>query len=266
MTDTEMINAEKPVLLPTLYRGDSLPRQVLGVDARHRGRTFADHYVTAGLLAKAADGARSRDLKRPLAQLVAIHVGYRPANEQETYAADHSPLISFSTEVTAAWHFLDRTERKTFARCRLDDATHFMWKLSNVRAQPISPGRFRFVYRASTKNVDRFLTERVGELLKGDLSKIPQAVATQIVHGHVQADTREHVAELIDVVTFLNAVDAARDAIAPEVLSQAREFGSRWAEWLVYPMDCDEGLQGFSSRFSLNESLDFHHFAREQRP
>lgn len=258
MTDTA-----EPMLLPTLYRGDSLPQPVLTVNAKHRGRTFAEYYVTEGLLAKAADGGRSNDLRRPLEQLVAIHVGYRTTNDSESYAAYHSPLISFSAEESAAWHFLDRTAKRTFSPCQLDNATHFMWKLSSVQARLISPGHFRFEFSASTKNVDRFREELVGAVYDGDLSKLPQALATQIVHGYVQRDPGTHVADLVDVETFVGKLNSTRHDINPEVLSRAREFGSRWKEWLLYPMDVEPGLQGFSSRFSLKDNLDLHLFARD---
>lgn len=218
-------NAERP--LPTLFRGDSLPPPVL--NANSRGRTFADHYATDGLLAKAADGGRSQDLNRSPEQLVAVHVGYRTNNQSESYAAYHSPLISFSSEESAAWHFLDRTAKKSFTDCRIDDATHFMWKLSGVRARPLSPGRFRFEFRASTANVDRFREEFVGAVHGGELSTLHRALVTQIVHGHMQGDTRTNVADIINVSTFLGTLDAARHEIDPEVLSRARDFGSEAA-------------------------------------
>lgn len=259
-------HAVEPRLLPTLYRGDSLPKPVLTADAKHRGRTFAEYYVTEGLLAKAADGGRSSDLNRPLEQLVAVHVGYRTTNDRETYAAYHSPLISFSTEPTAAWHFLDRTEKNSFEPCRFDEATHFMWKLTSARARLVSPGRYRLEYRASTKNVDRFREELVGAVHAGNLTALPRALATQIVHGYVQADSRMHIADLVDVPAFLQTVDASQHRIDEELLERARTFGNKWAEWLLYPMDVEEGLIGYSSRFFLNDCLDFYLFAREAKP
>lgn len=259
-------HAVEPMLLPTLYRGDSLPKPVLAKDARHRGRTFAEYYVTEGLLAKSADGGRSSDLNRPLEQLVAVHVGHRNTNPRETYAADHSPLISFSTEATAAWYFLDRTEKKSFKPCRFDEATHFMWKLTNASVQLVCPGRYRLEYRASTKNVDRFRDELVWATHAQDPTVLPRALATQIVHDHIKADNRTHIAELIDVRAFLQTIDASRHGIEEELLDRARNFGNKWAEWLLYPMDVEEGLMGYSSRFFLNECLDFHLFAREVGP
>ena len=54
-----------------LYRRDSFPPKVVATKREHRGRTFAEHYITEGLLAKSADGGRSQHLSRALPILVA---------------------------------------------------------------------------------------------------------------------------------------------------------------------------------------------------
>ncbi|NVJ25848.1 hypothetical protein HUW62_31960 [Myxococcus sp. AM011] len=260
-------NPEEVVSLPTLYRGDSLPSRVTqDANATHRGRTFAEHYVTEGLLSKSTDQGLLADLNRPLEQLVAVHVGYRKNIKGEEYAAYHSPLISFSTDAIAAWHFLDRTAKKSFEECPVGKATHFMWKLTDVRARKVSPGRYRFEYRKSTKNVDKFREQFVNAVNAGDLSQLNQALATQIVHEHIQKDTGLHVAHLIDVNTFLTTIDPAKHNVDEELLARARKFGAKWSEWLLYPMEVEASLGGYSGRFSLNEALDLHLFAREVRP
>lgn len=249
--------------LPVLYRGDSLPPSVAATTRDHRGRTFAEHYVTEGLLAKSADKGLSRHLNRPLPVLVATHVGYRLTNDDEKYAAYHSPLISFSTDPVSAWHFLDRTSKKKFAPCELENATHFMWKLIDARVQQIGPGHYRLRYVASTKNVDRFRQKLVAAVQQGDLTKLNRALAAQIVHGHVEQNQATRMADVIDAAEYLGSLDAT-ERVDVDLLQRARTFAARWSEWLVYPMDVIPGLHGYSARFSLNEHLDLHLFAREK--
>lgn len=254
--------ASSLVDLPNLYRGDSLPPAVVASTREHRGRTFAEHYITEGLLAKSADGGLSRHLNRPLPALVATHIGYRLTNEDEKYAAYHSPLISFSTEPASAWHFLDRTSKKEFAPCELDEATHFMWQLEGARVEQIGAGHYRLTYFASTTNVDRFRHKLVTAVQRGDLAKLKQALEAQIVHGHVQQDQEMHTADVIDAVRYLDALDATAGLDA-ELVLRARKFAARWSEWLIYPRDVIANLRGYSARFSLNKHLDLHLFARE---
>ncbi len=117
---------------------------------------FAEHYIADGLIAKHADGGRSAEiLNRPLAYLVSAHTGY-DRNTDEEWLSRHSPFISFSTDVEAAWHFMDRTERRDLVPCELWEASHFMWRLEGIEAEYVSQGRYRFTYRANPKNVERF--------------------------------------------------------------------------------------------------------------
>jgi hypothetical protein len=254
--------ASSLVELPVLYRGDSLPPAVVASTREHRGRTFAEHYITEGLLAKSADGGRSQHLNRALPVLVATHIGYRLADADEKYAAYHSPLMSFSKDPTSAWHFLDRTSKKIFASSAFDDATHFMWKLAGAPVQAIGPGHYRLSYHASTKNVDRFRYELVKGVQQGQLRKLNKALAAQIVHDHVQQDQATHSADIIDAMSYLDTLDSSA-GVDEELLKRARTFAARWSEWLVYPMDVIPDLRGYSSQFSLNEYLDLHVFARE---
>jgi hypothetical protein len=235
---------------------------VVASTREHRGRTFAEHYITEGLLAKSVDGGRSQHLNRALPVLVATHIGYRLADADEKYAAYHSPLISFSKDPTSAWHFLDRTSKKTFIPCAFDDATHFMWRLAGARVQAIGPGHYRLSYRASTRNVDRFRQQLVEVVQQGDLRKLNHALVAQIVHGHVQQDQATHSADIVDAVPYLGTLDSTA-GIDEELLKRARTFAARWSEWLVYPMDVIPDLRGYSARFSLSEYLDLHVFARE---
>jgi hypothetical protein len=38
------------------------------------------------------------------------------------------------------------------------------------------------------------------------------------------------------------------------------------AEWLLYPMDAEDGLIGYFSRFFLNDFPGFNLFARKAKP
>ena len=78
-------------------------------------------------MAKFADGGRSALLwGRDLLDLVLVHVGY-DVGQPEQELADHSPMISFSADRGAAFHFTDRTQKKALRLCKLDEATHFIW-------------------------------------------------------------------------------------------------------------------------------------------
>src|SRR4051812_16112083 len=95
-----------------LYRGDSLPSNVLSATRKVRGKTFADHFCGSGLLAKFASGGRSRLLAgKDLRQLVEEHIGYADKSAAELLAL-HSPMLSFSTSSDLAFAFCERSENK----------------------------------------------------------------------------------------------------------------------------------------------------------
>ncbi len=250
------------VAIPDLFRGDSLPSVVLAANAASRGRTFAEHYSTDGLMAKFGDGGRGAWLKWPLQLQVATHVGYRQSEDGEVAFAYRSPFISFSDDRKAAWHFLDRTGEKTFTDCALADATHFMWRMAGLTAVEIGVGHFAIEFRASTANVDHFLQAGVAEFLVGDYSNLKDTLSQSFTHLHVQADDSLHTAQLIHVPRYLAAV--TESSIPDDLLARARGFGAKWSEWLVLPTDVEAGL-GRSSRLPLNAHLDLCVFAREAR-
>jgi hypothetical protein len=241
----------------TLFRGDSVPKTVRD----QKGRTFPDFYKTEGLMARSCQSNYPADLFKPLAFLVAAHIGYEAGGEIEARINAYSPFLSFAKERDHAWHFLDRTGKKEFEKCPLEQATHFLWRLDlDLDALPeVEPGCYEFVYRASTRNVDRFRDEKIKQVNAGDESAIISAVVMQLVHGHVAADMSDHRARVIDPVRYLAS---APPSVVPAALrDRAIELARKWSECLIYPMDAP-GPTGFSARFTLNDCLDFDSFYR----
>lgn len=255
-----------PVQLPDLFRGDTCVPP--GPKAADRGKTFADHFLTEGLMAKFADGGDPRWEQLPLPYLVAAHVGYLKCMEGEKPSVEErisfrSPMLSFSETLEEAWYFTDRTEKKKFVVVPFAEATHFAWKLSGIKAQQVSAGLFRFTYTYSTKNVEVFRLQLEAELQQGNLDNFHRAVATGIVHENVRQDKDEHIADLIDVHAYLKANEA--DVKDKELLARALERAGRSREWLLYPRDPMKDGRGFSSRFGPNDHLSAPVFARVAR-
>lgn len=251
-------------LIPDLYRGDSLPGIFRDIrDPHHKGRTFADHFITEGVVAKFVDGGRPAMLDSTLRYLVAAHIGYAPESPEQAIAR-HSPLISFSSDVESALRFMDRTGRKVFQPCELWEASHFVWKLSGVRADEVEPGRYRLRYRASTLNVDQFRQRQLAEVQAGSTEGLMGALATQIVHEHLNNDQSDHVAELIEPAVFLR--DGVDTTIEPGLRERAIDRARQSCEWLVFPCDPMPGGQGLDARLLLNELLSVHLWAKVATP
>jgi hypothetical protein len=240
------------VNLPTIYRGDSVPTMT-GVQKIHRGRTFADLFITEGLIAKAADGGLSHHLNKPLEELVLVHVGYGNIQEQQ-YKAYHSPLISFTSMEDEAFSYMNR-RKKDLIECDLSDATHFIWRLSGVKADEIGPGLFRFMY---IKNVEHLKTELRPDMPDHDLFK---AISQHIVHDLLKEKPTDHVAIIVDSVTFLDNLPAS-GVHDLDLLHRAKERAAKSYEWLVYTNDPMPDGRGFQNRFQLNEHLYLHEFFR----
>lgn len=249
--------------IPDLFRGDSC--LALGANAADRGKTFADHFLTNGLMAKFADWGDLGWEHLPLPYLVAAHVGYLKSKPKEKPTLEErisfrSPMLSFSQSLEEAWYFVDRTEKKKFEVVGFTDATHFVWKLSGITASEVSTGRWRFSYRYSTENVEAFRRQLEADLLAGKYDKFARTVATGIVHDHLQRDREDHQAELIEVVPFL---EANRASMENQLLwEQATERARRSREWLLYPRDPMEDGRGFSAQFGPNRFLSVPVFAR----
>jgi hypothetical protein len=254
----------KLVEIPTLFRGGSLSRSMREVtDPARRGRMFADHYITDGLMAKFAQRGRPSDvLRNPLSYLVEAHCGYEKGTTSEKISK-HSPFVSFSMVEDAAWHFADRTNKRKLVPCELSDATHFMWKLEGVKAEHVSEGRFRFVYRSDPKNVEVFAARQVAEALGNIEEGLIRAVVNQVVHEHLRSDPTEHVAEIFDVVTYLTAT--TEHGRSTRLWARAIDRAKWWHEWLVFPCDPMPDGHGYDARFFLNEFLHVHLWARDGR-
>ena len=248
------------VELPELFRGDTCTQR--GANAADKGRTFADHFLTNGLMAKFADGGNLAWFNLPLPYLVVAHIGYAK-NTREEKISYRSPLLSFTRSLEEAWGFADRSGRKRFDIVPFADATHFAWKLSGIRARELSAGRFQFTYRASTHNVAGFRQQLEAELQGGHLGNFERTIATGLVHQHLDADDEEHVAELIDATAFLKANEHIVEDKA--LLRRALDFAERSSEWLLFPKDPMEDGRGFSAQFPPNKHLSVPVFARDVR-
>lgn len=255
-----MTTVETPVELPDLYRGDTCAQR--GANAADKGRTFADHFLTNGLMSKFAGGGNLRWFDLPLPYLVAAHVGYGKESPEEKISY-RSPLLSFARTLDDAWGFADRSGRKKFDVVPLWDATHFVWKLSGIRAQQISTGHFRFTYAASTKRVEVFRQQLEAQLAAGRLDNFEKTIAVSIVHGHLDADKDQHTADLVDAAAYLTA--NANEVEDKGLLQRALANATRDAEWLLYPRDPMEDGRGFSAQFPPNEYLSVPLFARNVR-
>ncbi len=147
---------------PVLFRGDSLAQRGLSETGQGRGRTFIEHALANGLMARFADLGRSYDLEgRDDIDLVLAHVGADP-DQPEAQLADHSPMISFSTASETAFVYANQEDRH-LERCQPDDATHFVWRFEpGLEAVPsprgnILPGVHAFRYKKDHVNVRSYL-------------------------------------------------------------------------------------------------------------
>jgi hypothetical protein len=77
---------------------------------------------------------------------------------------------------------------------------------------------------------------------------------------NMDADSRDHCAELIDVVTYVQSHDTSGHdrRLVANTLERAR----RSREWLLYPTDPMEDGPGLSSRFAMNRHLRAYKYYR----
>ena len=241
-----------------LYRGDSLPRQVYVASGRDRGRTFADHFCGNGLMAKFGDRGMSTLLQgKDLLDIVLNHVGYDVSHHEEALA-DHSPLISFSKDPETAFNFSERTGKKDLEECFLEEATHFMWELEIELPSPSELGRYKFTYKADPVNCRMLIQEQLQrgllrEAVRGDTETIAKAIMNAAAMHTADSDERDHYAELIDVVTYVQTQDTSRRE--KRLVDNTLQRSSRDLEWLLYPKDPMLNGHGFSARFSMNRHL-----------
>lgn len=245
---------------PILYRGDSVPTSIRShTDPLHRGRTFAEFYLSEGLMAKSADGALGKHLERDTDYLIHTHVGYKQGTHdepsEEEWISKHSPFISFSSEKSSAMYFADRTKKKKLGSCAFEDADYFLWTLEGIPGVKIKEGLYGLAFKTSTCNVKKFLNDRVNAANSGSMEAALSILPILIVHGHIDSDSSWHQALLIDVVTYLES-NPSGGSVTKELKDRAVQRAKKWSEWLLYPMDPMPDGKGFSARFPPNQHLD----------
>ena len=257
-------DARKP---PMLYRGDSIPPRIYGLaDEKHRGRTFADHFATNGLMAKFCEGGLLSWFQEPLPYLVAAHVGYAKESREDGISR-HSPFLSFSTREQDAFRYMDRRERSDLEACSFADATYFVWRLeSETVANEVQPGVYALTFLAGLNNVRSFVEESVAALkLNGsdDEFVFGSTIGQALVQSKIAADTTVHHAWLIDVASFLRANACFFRGRFADLGIRALANAQRDSEWLLYPRDEEPRLRGFSSRFQPSPLLHAHSWRRK---
>jgi hypothetical protein len=240
-----------------LYRGDSIPKSVSQSPKWKRGQTFANHFCGSGLMAKFSHGGSSRLLEgRELPDLVLVHVGYE-IGKPEQELAYHSPLLSFSECLDSAFRFSNR-KRSELEPCEFYEASHFVWQLEVTLDQEKEPGRYAFKYQSDFINCEKIVCDELcrGQKITaqgGPLSAVAMPLMDGIAGAYADADQSEHYAEIIDVVTFINARGVLN--CDPQLVKNTLERATRDSEWLLYPMDpMPDGL-GYSGRLTMNEHL-----------
>jgi hypothetical protein len=198
---------------------------------------------------------------------VASHVGYERHTDpnlttEEQFISNKSPLISFSSDLSKAGFFMDRTEKVKLHQSSLDDATHFLWVLDSIDCKKNSDGWFSFSYTASVQNVETFLKQDFANLnSRGhemEMDELGPLLGSLIVTANTRSDNSPHYADLIDVVTFLKNTDTSN--IDAELVKRAIDRATESAEWLLFPKD-PFLTGGFDSRFTLNKYLKLHYWA-----
>lgn len=250
-----------------LYRGDSIPSKVRAAGRADRGRTFAEHICGAGLMAKFADEG-SGDLlrERTLLDIVLAHVGYLSGTPEEKLSY-RSPLISFTEDESHALAFANRSGRKALVKCSVEDASHFVWMLDIDLPKESAPGHYRFEYRASSVNCHGAVNCQIEKAARreakvGDMGLIPRALMNWAALQAADNDPRNHSAELINVVTFIEGSDVSR--VDPQLVARAKARASRSSEWLLYPTSPMDESGGISSRFAMNRHLHIYTCLKER--
>ena len=253
----------------TLYRGDSIRRDVAQSAARVRGKTFAQYFCGDGLMAKFSVGGSDLLLDgRSLLDLVLAHVGYEVATSEQELA-DRSPLMSFSECSNAASRFSNRRGSDLEA-CDFGEASHFIWQFTVTLDAEMSPGRYGFKYWSDPVNVRWIVSDQfqrgMEQFARGVSfrSTLADPLAAKIAQVYADADQQEHYAEIIDVVTFVSAQDVS--GCDQQLVSRTIERATKDREWLVYPMDPMPDGCGYSARLEMNKHLSvFRCFKRKQR-
>lgn len=223
-----------------------------------RGRTFADHFCGNGLMAKFADGGTSTLLQgKRLLDMILSHVGYERGQPEQAFSY-HSPFLSFTRDLEAALNFSERTRKKELEECPLEDASYFVWELDIDLPDEVEPGRYQFVYKASSVNCRQHVysqIQRAPELVAntGDGDILAVGLMNLFAMRNADADSRDHCAEIIDVVTYVQGHDTSGHDL--RLVANTLERARRSREWLLCPTDPMEDGSGLSSRFVMNRHL-----------
>lgn len=245
-----------------LYRGDSSLRKIRN---RDRGRTFADSFCGNGLMSKFADGGTSSLLVgKTLFDMVLSHVGYESGQPEQSFSF-RSPLLSFTEDLEEAINFVNRTGKKNLEECLLEDASYFVWELDIESFEEESAGHYKFKYKASSVNCRDFVVSQIqrgaSQFQTGDGRDFAKGIMNAIVLGYADQDNRDHFAELVDVVKFVENYSHVKTDSA--LLVRTLERAKRSKEWLLYPTDPTEDGFGVSSRFLMNEYLKVYKCYKE---
>lgn len=252
----------------TFFRCDSLPSsQNDETNPRSRISTWIHQFKTDGIMSKAfraSDGRVFDDVLSQLPFYVAAHVGYADLTVEMEFSKKRSPFLSWSCDdVDKSLRFLDRTEGKALSDCRVFEADHFMFELSGMvlgEANPVdydlpsgTRGLFTFPYTWSFENFNHILQDELNRAKSGDATAIGSVVLMDAVRRANEANPRTGIGLFIDVTEFLSK--NSWPSLEPALVSRALERASRANEWLLFPIEGSESVQGITGRFSPNKYL-----------
>ncbi len=177
------------------YRGDSLPSQIRSVGRKDRGRTFAEHFCGNGLMSKFADGGSWTLLRgMELLDMILSHVGYQCDQPEERFSY-RSPFLSFTSDAGAAFDFAERSGKKDVEECPLEAASYFIWELEIELPCEVEPGRFEFLYKASSTNCRQLIQDQIQRGLEleaqtGNLHPFARGIRNLAAALHADNDPR----------------------------------------------------------------------------
>lgn len=208
-------------------------------------------------MAKFPDGGSSCLLEgRELPDLVLAHVGYEKGKPEQKFAY-YSPMLSFSECLDSAFRFSNR-KRSELEPCEFYEASHFVWQLEVTLDQEKEPGRYAFKYQSDSINCYKIVYDELcrGHQITaqgGPISSLAMPLMDGIAGVLADADQSEHYAEIIDVVTFVNAREVSN--CDPQIVKNTLERATRDSEWLLYPMDPMQDGLGYSGQLTMNKYL-----------
>ena len=249
------------------YRGDSLPSQIRSVSRKDRGRTFAEHFCGNGLMSKFADSGSWTLLRgMELLDMILSHVGYQCDHPEERFSY-RSPFLSFSSDAGTAFDFAERRGKKDVEECPFEAASYFIWELEIELPYEVEPGRFEFLYKASSTNCLQLIQDQIQRGLEleaqtGNLHTFARGIRNLAAAMHADNDPRQHQAELIDVSRYVQNHDVSGKN--PLLVNNTLKRAVHSHEWLLYPTDPMGNGPGLSSRFAMNRHLRVYRCYRDR--